>query len=155
MTPYRDAPRTPGDAVRVPLRWVPREQPLAVRGVAARGDVALRLAARLLALPDAALGAWRGVVAGDDLVLVGDDPPWVDGAVWLGRDADAPAWLLPTALRTDLPAALVLRALRGHGADPSLPHAAWPTADALRVVPVASARPLSRARLAAWAERPR
>ena len=32
----------------------------------------------------------------------------------------------------------------------SAPHAAWPTGDGLRVVPLVTARPLSRARLAAW-----
>lgn len=150
MSPYRDAPREAPTLPRVRAAWVPREVPLAVRGVAAHAAVAHALWMRLMACDDRALARWRGVAAGADLVLLGDELPWVDGAVWLGRDGDAPAWLLPTALRPSLPCALLVRAVPG--AAPAVPHAAWPVRGALRVVPLLDARPLSRARLASRAE---
>lgn len=150
MTPYRRAPAGPAAAPRVPLRWVPRDAPLPVLGVAARGEAARAMTARLLALDDRELARWSGVGADEDIVVVGHDAPWVDGAQWLGRDPEAPAWLAPTAVRTEVPLPLVLRALAGAGVVASAPHAAWPTGDGLRVVPLVTARPLSRARLAAW-----
>lgn len=150
MTPYRDAPRDAPKLPRVTVAWVPREVPLAVRGVAAWAGAAHALWKRLMAADDATLARWRGLAAGADIVVLGDDPPWVEGAVWLGRDGDAPAWLLPTALRPSLPTALVVRAIGG--VTPTAPHAAWPAGESLRVVPLIEARPLSRARLARWAE---
>lgn len=152
MTPYRAPPASTELPPRVPLRWVPREAPLAPRGVAARGAAGVALARRLLDLDDASLSAWRGVAAGEDLVLLGDELPWVDGATWLGRDVSAPGWLLPTALRTDLPAPLVVRAVIARGAHAAAPYAMWPEGESLRVVPLAEARPLSAARIAAWAD---
>ena len=155
MTPYRRAPEAAPAAPRVALRWLPRAVPLAVRGVAVRGTGAREMASRLLELDDVSLRALRGVSAGGDLVIVGEAPPWVPDAVWLGRDEGAVAWLLPTAVQTDPPVALVLRALARQGASMTAPHAMWPVADGLRVVPLAEARPLARERLRAWAEAPR
>lgn len=150
MTPYRQAPANEPDVPRVPLRWIPRERPLDPRGAAHRGEGAKALVERLLACTDGALRALRGVAAGGDVVILGDEVPWVPEALWLGRDPDAPGWLLPTALRTDLPMALVRAALARHGVQTGLPHAVWPDARGLRVVPLGEARPLTRDRLRGW-----
>ncbi|MFO0625830.1 MAG: hypothetical protein U0325_09465 [Polyangiales bacterium] len=150
MTPYRRAPDAPDDAPRVPLTWTPREPPLPVRGVALRGAAAVAVCARLGEADEATLRALRGVAAGADVVLLGDAPPWAPDGVWLGRDDDAPGWLVPTATRPSVPLPLLLRALASRGVPSGQPHALWPTAEGLRVVPLGEARALSRARLRAW-----
>jgi hypothetical protein len=134
----------------VPVTWTPREPPLPVRGVALRGVAAVAMCARLGDADDPTLRALRGVAAWGDVVLLGDAAPWSPDAVWLGRDDDAPGWLVPTATRPSVPIALLLRALASRGVHVALPHALWPTAEGLRVVPLAEARPLSRERLRAW-----
>lgn len=152
MSPYRDAPDLAPRAPSLSIRWIPRGAPLSVRGVTARGAAALDLAGRLLALEESARCALRGVAAEGDLVVLGDHVPWVDGATWLGRDESVPGWMVPTALRTDLPTPLLVRALIARGAHPSAPYAMWPVGEVLRVVPLAEARPLSAARITAWRE---
>jgi hypothetical protein len=130
---------------RVALTWRRREPPLAPRGLYARGAAAERLVRRLLAADDATLARLEGV-AGADLVCVrgaAAELPWVDGVEYLGVDAHAPGLLLPTRLVPDAPVELVRRALA----------ARCPTPLALvpgLVVPLATARPLERAALAAW-----
>lgn len=54
------------------------------------------------------------------LVALGsaEDLPWVDGAVWLGRDPDAPTLFLPTVLALDPHPALVASALARHRPPP-------------------------------------
>lgn len=150
MSPYRDAPSRSPQAPSITPRWIAREPPLPIHGVAARGGVAIALATRLLALDDVALRALRGVTAGEDLVLLGDAPPWVDGATWLGRDPALPAWLMPTAECVDVPAPLALRALVPFSVAPSGSYAMWPVAGVTRIVPLRDARPIARARLSAW-----
>jgi hypothetical protein len=150
VTPYRRSPEAPAEAPRVPVTWTPRDTPLAVRGVALRGAAALAMCARLTAADGPTLRALRGVAAGGDVVLLGDAPPWAPDAVWLGRDDDAPGWLVPTATRPSVPIALLVRALASRGVPGALPHALWPTAEGLRVVPLGEARPLSRERLRTW-----
>jgi MoxR-vWA-beta-propeller ternary system domain bpX5 len=73
----------------IPVDWRPRAVPLPVVAVAARGEPALRLVER-------ATPRFRGIGGPGWLVLLGDELPWVDGAVYLGRDPDAPRLLLPT-----------------------------------------------------------
>jgi hypothetical protein len=130
------------------VSWAPRDEPLAPRAVAAAGPAARTLARRLLAEPDEALGALRGVAGEDVLVLLGEAEalPWADGVLYLGRDPRAPGLLLPTALAPDVPPDLLERALTArHPA----PLAVLPP----RIVPVGAARPVARARLAAWLDR--
>jgi hypothetical protein len=123
--------------------------PLSALAVAGVGPVALALARRALASDDAGLSAWRGVAGAGVLVLLGDAErlPWVDGAVYLGRDAAAPALLLPCNLAPDVAPALLERALlaRAPGGTPLavLPRLEW-------LVPVGAARPVARETLAAW-----
>ncbi len=128
--------------------WASREPPLRPVAALARGEAARRLARRLRARGDEALAGREGV-GGDGLLLVLGPVPWVDGLSWLGRDPSAPALLLPTTSRPDVPADLlqsaVLRLVPGGSAPLAV------TADAL--VPAGGARPLSRPHLERWLAR--
>lgn len=97
----------------VPIAWRPRSTPLEPVGMAARGEAARALARRLLARSDAELAKLTGVAGQDLVVLLGDSAllPWVEGASYLGRDARAPALLLPTNREPTVPLPLVERAL--------------------------------------------
>jgi hypothetical protein len=131
------------------VTWSPRREPLAALAVAGVGPVALALARRALAAEDARLGAWSGVAGTGVLILLGetDSLPWVDGAVYLGRDAAAPSLLLPCALAPEVAPALLERALVAQAAA-GTPLAVLPRSGQL--VPVGAARPVARATLAAW-----
>lgn len=132
-----------------PPSWNPRAEPLPALAVAGVGPVALALARRVLAAEDAALARWSGVAGPGVLVLLGDTGslPWVDGVVYLGRDAAAPSLLLPCTLAPDLAPALLDRALVTR-AQRGTPLAVLPRSGHL--VPVGAARPLSRETLGAW-----
>jgi hypothetical protein len=140
----------------IPLTWRPREVPLDPVGLAARGEAAQALARRLLARDDEALGRLSGVAAPGLLVILGEaaDLPWVDGAVYLGRDADAPSLLLPTARAPSAALPLVERSLlaraRKSGASP--PYAVL--VDPPLLASTQAARPLVRGVLKSWLERP-
>ncbi|HLL85062.1 MAG TPA: hypothetical protein VK420_20505 [Longimicrobium sp.] len=133
----------------LPLGWGPREPPLRPAGVVARGMVARALARRLLAREDAELGRLHGAGGPGVLVLLGDADalPWEDGVTYLGRDADAPALLLPSNRAPDVPVALLERALLARA------RAEGPLAvllDPPGLVPLGGARAVVRARLEAW-----
>lgn len=129
--------------------WSPRPEPLVALAVAGTGPVALALARRALAAPDAQLGAWTGVAGPGLLVLLGETGalPWVDGAVYLGREVAAPSLLLPCTLAPDVAPALLERALVAH-ASAGTPLAVLPRA--AQLVPVGAARAVARQTLAAW-----
>lgn len=136
--------------MRVAPRIVPRGEPLDPVCAIALGAPAVALARRLLALEDARLATMRGVASTSAarglLAIMGDDLPWVDGITYLGRDPAAPRLLLPTTLATDLPVALVERALlRAH---PGAPLAVLLHEGV--VVPLADALPIERAKLERW-----
>lgn len=145
---------------RVPLRWIPRAAPLAPAAVAARGALATAVAERLLARDDASLSSLRGVAGIAWLVVLGAEPhlPWADGVTLLGVDPRAPALLVPTTLDTDLPLALVARAmLRGDADAVDAQGRAKPRTAPLAVLPedgtivsLAGARAVDRGTLAAW-----
>lgn len=132
---------------QLPVRWSPRPVPLTALAVVGVGPVAHALARRALAADDAGLAAWSGVAGAGVLVLLGDTErlPWVDGAVYLGRDSGAPSLLLPCNLAPEVAPPLLERALVGRGAAPLavLPRAEW-------LVPVGAARPVVRETLVAW-----
>ncbi|SET96254.1 hypothetical protein [Stigmatella erecta] len=134
---------------RLPVTWRPRPEPLAALAVVGVGPVALALARRALAAEDGALAAWSGVAGPGVLVLLGEAArlPWVDGAVYLGREPAAPSLLLPCALAPDVAPALLERALARQAAAGGplavLPHSGY-------LVPVGSARPVAREALDAW-----
>lgn len=79
------------------MRWVDREPPLVPVAVAARGEVARKLAEKLVGRDV------RGVAGPGIVVALGTQLPWVDGVTWLGVDPLAPGLYLPTARRPEDP----------------------------------------------------
>jgi len=103
--------------------WSRREPPLRAAAVAATGDVLSSLQAATIACLTAGAGhaadpAGRSTgapgqelraVAGDGwLVVLGDDLPWADGAIYLGWDSGI---LVPTTSAPAPPAAILRAAL--------------------------------------------
>lgn len=86
-------------------RWNSRETPLRPTGILGFGSAAATLA-DLLARRLSTFGDDLQVHAGKDLLvaLSGHDLPWVDDAIWLGRDGHL---LCPTTLAPDLPTDLI------------------------------------------------
>jgi hypothetical protein len=134
------------------LKWLPRERPLAPCAVAAQGEAAQRLARRLLEYGDDELGQLQGVAERGALLVRGEMAvlPWAEGVVYLGQDAEAPALLLPTALRPDFPVALLERAIRAQFPTVAPPVAVLP--GTLQVVSLAGARTVALASVEAWQE---
>jgi hypothetical protein len=134
------------------LKWLPRERPLTPCAVVAQGEAALRLARRLLAYDEADLGLLQGVAERGTLIVRGEMAllPWVEGVIYLGQDAEAPALLLPTALRPDFPVALLERALRAQFATVAPPIAVLP--GTRQVISLAEARTVARASVQTWLE---
>ncbi|RKG51242.1 hypothetical protein D7X30_36215 [Corallococcus sp. AB011P] len=132
----------------LPVRWRPRALPLEPVAVAGVGPVALALGHRASRAEDATLASWNGVAGPDVLVLLGTSAslPWVDGAVYLGRDPLAPALLLPCAMEPEVAPSLLERALLAGQGD--APLAVLPASGML--VSVAAAKPVARASLTAW-----
>lgn len=130
------------------MRWRPRALPLEPVAVAGVGPVALALGQRASRAEDAVLASWTGVAGPEVLVLLGtsESLPWVDGAVYLGRDPLAPALLLPCALEPDVAPSLLERALLAGQGDGPL--AVLPASGML--VSVAAARSVARASLVEW-----
>ena len=129
--------------------FTPRRRPLEPIAVAARGDAAQRLQRRLLTASDEVLERLEGV-AGPELLLVlgpADLLPWVDGAIYLGRDPGAPSLAMPTTHQPSCPPALLERALNTRGFASPLAILLEPPL----VVPLRAARPIARATLEAWA----
>jgi hypothetical protein len=135
--------------MRLPVTWSPRQNPLAALAVAGVGPVALALARRALSAEEKQLGAWSGVAGPGVLVLLGetDSLPWVDGAVYLGKDPAAPSLLLPCALAPEVAPSLLEQALVARAAG-GTPLAVLPRPGLL--VPVGAARTVARETLAAW-----
>jgi len=133
---------------RLPLRFGPREPPLKPCGVCARGGVARVLARKLLARPDEALSALKGVASAGLLLLLGDEEalPWAEGVQYLGRDAAAPSLLLPTHRVPLVPAALLERTLLARASGTPLAVLVEPPA----LIPTGEARRLARGKLQAW-----
>ena len=125
--------------------WRARATPLAPLGALARGPAAHRLADRLALLADEPLGRLVGA-AGEGLLVVMGEVPWVDGLTWLGRDPLAAALLLPTLEGPDLPLDLVQAALLRRVPEGSAPIGVFPGGGIAGGV----ARPVDRAWLARW-----
>lgn len=138
-------------AVRV--LWRPRARPLSPVAVAARGRAARLLGERLLDRGDEALARLEGVAGEDLLVVLGPSAelPWTDGAVYLGRDPEAPSLLLPTTREPSVPLPLLERALAARAA--RVPGVAPPLAvfpDPPLLASVLQARPLTQVMLVIW-----
>jgi hypothetical protein len=137
-------------APAIAVAWRTREPPLAIAAVAAWSERATALARRAVdrRFADGALSA----VAGDGVLLLlgaADELPWVDGAVYLGRDPAAPGLLLPTLLAPSLPADLLERALRKRFAAAG-PIAVVPRGAAVEVLPLGPARGVAVDDLLRW-----
>jgi hypothetical protein len=123
------------------IRFAPRASPLRVAGVHASGDAAITLARLLTKRPDAARQL-AAVSSGDAIVVIGTASalPWIDGAVWLGREPEAPELLVPTHLGLFVHPALVLAALRKQHPAVALPVALVPAGTGIAVFPLGHAR---------------
>jgi hypothetical protein len=133
------------------ISWGPRRAPLLPVAVAARGEAALRLARRLLLLDDESLARLSGVAGHDVIVVQGEaeDLPWVEGVGYLGVESEAPFLLLPTNYEASWPAPLLARAFAARVGE-SETIAVLPQPGLL--VPMKSARPVSRGTLTHWIE---
>ena len=130
----------------IEVRWRPRHDPLRPVAAAVSGAAARRLVERLL--EDDERHRLTGVASDRGLVVVaGDQLPWVDGVLYLGRSEAAPALLLPTALEPTVPEALLEQAV-SRQVGRVAPVAVIPAPPLL--VPVAAARPLSAPVLRHW-----
>jgi hypothetical protein len=136
-------------AFKTTIEWRPREPPLLPCAVAAQGDAAIALARRA-----ATSGRSLSCVAANGLIVLlgsAEDLPWVDGALYLGRDPNAPNLLLPTALAPTVPADLVERALTKRFASARPPLAILVEHGSIEVAPVGEAHLVSAHDLNGWA----
>jgi hypothetical protein len=134
----------------VRIAFSPRKDVLDPVAAAGVGSVARALAARLLEMADDRLKLLRGVAGPDMLIVLGEGEalPWVDGITYLGRDPSAPSLLVPTARRPEVAMDVFERAIARRASPLASPWAVLP--DPPRVVSVADARRVERARLEAW-----
>jgi len=138
-------------ARQLKLTWSPRECALSPLAVAGQGEASLRLARRLLQMDDGTLDQLQGV-AGKQLIVVqgkSDLLPWVEGVQYLGVDPSTPSVLLPTNYQPCLPPELLAGALRAKADTQELIALLL---QPMLVVPMGSARPVSRVTLASWLE---
>lgn len=137
------------------VTWKPRPYPLEALAVLAFDTVARQLAHRCLELSDDELHKLQGLTITDakqhGIVVIGASAnlPWVDGALYLGRDSDAPSLLLSTTKMPDVPVTLFEKALlKSLGNTSQPPLAVWPAPPL--VASTAKAKPLDRASLENW-----
>lgn len=128
----------------IAIAWSDRSVPLAPAGAWADGDVAVRLADRLLRMPVTARTRLEGVSTEDTLVVFGaaEDLPWVDGITYLGRDPAAPSLLVPTRQSPNVSMALLGAAIGGGPCAVLL--------DPPRIVSLSNALPVGRETLERW-----
>jgi hypothetical protein len=139
---------------QIRIRWLQRETALTPVGVAAVGDRARALARRLLRGDlDTSMEHLRGAATDDALVLLGraTDLPWVNGAIYLGKDSRAGSLLVPTNMIPSVPIDALERSLAGRFANISPPIVVLP-AHGL-VFSAAPALPLGKDHLTRWLER--
>lgn len=85
------------------VRWVSRFDALPPLALIAFDVAAVRLKGKLLTFDDEQLSAWQGVFAENLLFVSGENLPWTDGVVYLGKDARAASIFVPTNLRPNVP----------------------------------------------------
>lgn len=110
------------------------------------------LARRLLARDDENLAKLSGI-AGDNILLIFGEAealPWADGALYLGREAEASSLFLPTTLAPDAPVLLLERAWRARFAQLSLPLAVVPQWNL--ILPCGAAQSIARRELEKFVE---
>lgn len=93
--------------------WRARRVPADAQAAVAWGEVAQRLYARLLQLPDEHAARLQATANRDVLVLSGaaGDLPWVEGIAYAAADERAPGLWLPTSWEPDVPTDLLAQAL--------------------------------------------
>jgi hypothetical protein len=89
----------------------------------------------------------QGIGAEQMILLTGEGEnlPWTNGAIYLGRDAQMPSILLPTTLKPNCPLDLFERALNEKFGR-FTPFAVLPE----KIIPFGAAKPLSRAAVENW-----
>lgn len=129
------------------IEWRNRSDVLEPSAIIAFDDAAISLAEKLLFLEDESLQALQGVGAKKMILLAGSGEvlPWVNGAVYLGKDSQIPACLLPTTLEPELPSDLFARVIET-GFRALAPFAVLPG----KIIPFGKAKNLSRVILKAW-----
>lgn len=90
-------------APTIEINWRPRADSLQPLAAIAFGEAVAGLRARLLKLDDDGLRKLQGVFGDAVLFVAGENLPWSDGVVYLGKDDRAPSIFLPTNLAPDVP----------------------------------------------------
>ena len=132
------------------INWQNRFDALEPTALVAFDETAIRLAKKLLSFADERLGLLQGVWAENLLFVAGraENLPWVDGVIYLGKDAAAPSILLPTTVRPNVPIDLFERALRNQFSD-KLPFAVVEN----RIIPVGGMGLIVRKVLVNWSHK--
>ncbi len=130
------------------LEWQNRVVSLDPCAVIAFDEAAVNLAEKLLRFDDESLEAFQGASA-EHLILIvgrGDDLPWTDGGVYLGKDERTPAsFLLPTTVEPKVSIELFKLILEKKFRR-LLPCVVLPK----KIIPFGTAKKLSRAALERW-----
>ena len=121
------------------IKWQIRFDALEPLALIAFDLAAVRLKEKLLTFDDEQLSAWQGVFAENLLFVAGENLPWSDGVIYLGKDARAASVFVPTNLRPNVPFDLFEKSLLQNFAAQK-PFAVVEN----RIVPVGKMRPISR-----------
>lgn len=134
-------------AAPIKIGWRNRHIPLEPCALIAFDKAATALAEKLLTFDDERLQKFQAVGGERTILLVGtsENLPWTDGAIYLGRDAEMPAALLPTTVEPNISLELFDRALKAKF-EPLAPFAVLPG----KIVSFRAAKTLSRAALEIW-----
>ena len=132
-------------AAPIKVKWLNRDVPLPPCAMIAFGDAAISLAEKLLSLDDERLETFQGVGGKQTIWIAGENLPWTDGAIYLGKDARLPAALLPTTLAPNIPLELFEQTLKIKFKSLA-PFVVLPE----KIVPVGAAKILSRRALEIW-----
>lgn len=126
---------------KIEIKWQNRFDSLEPLALIAFDDVAIRLKKKLLSFDDEKLSLMQGVF-GENLLFISsktENLPWIDGGIYLGKDARATSIFLPTNLRPNIPFDLFEKSLLRRFAD-KIPFAVVED----RIIPVGKMRPVSR-----------
>ncbi len=85
------------------IRWQSRFDALSPLALIAFDAAAVNLKEKLLTFDDEQLSAWQGVFGENLLFISGENLPWSDGVIYLGKDTRAASILVPTNLRPNVP----------------------------------------------------
>jgi hypothetical protein len=102
-------------ATAIDWNWRARREPGQPQAAVAWGEVAARLHARLLRMPEDQTAQLQATANRDVLIVTGnaDDLPWVEGVDYACSEPAAPGLWLPTSWEPDAPLDLLGQALLG------------------------------------------